>query len=180
MLRLSVDSIALAERAMETSAANCAAARLSRPIEPTVKLPARSLLRPTDPDTQLLGLGASHAPGDKVVYMRSSGPVPFGERGMVLAVQGTKCEVVFEREAFCGTGHFASLRSCRAAVLPAGALLNISRPLPHALRPGTVVNKEGKLIDAQGEVVDPGLSIKGLSAISNRYAVLSVESFHEA
>jgi hypothetical protein len=80
------------------------------------------------------GLSPSHAPGEHVVYIRSSGPVPFGERGVVVAVQGTKCEVLFEREGYCGTGHFAQLRSCRGAVLPNAALLNLSRPLPAAYR----------------------------------------------
>ena len=65
-----------------------------------------------------------HAPGEHVVYIRNSGPVPFGERGVVVAVQGTRCEVLFEREGYCGTGHFAQLRSCRGAVLPSAALLN--------------------------------------------------------
>lgn len=96
----------------------------------------------------------------------------------VLAVQGGKCEVVFEREFFCGTGHFASLSTCRAAVVSACALLNISRPLPHALRPGTSVAKDGTVIDAQGNVVEPEMSVKGLDSISNRYSVLAVESFH--
>mmetsp|Transcript_38699 Transcript_38699/g.93948 ORF Transcript_38699/g.93948 Transcript_38699/m.93948 type:complete len:166 (-) Transcript_38699:446-943(-) len=163
---------------MEASAANCAAARLAQQAEPVVELPVRSLLRPIDADMKLHGVGANHAPGDKVVYTRASGPVPFGERGIVLAVQGTKCEVIFERESFCSTGHFASLQTCRAAVVSANSLLNISRPLPHALRPGTIITKEGKMIDAQGEVIEPETSIKGLSTISNRYSVLTVETFH--
>ena len=35
---------------------------------------------------------------------------------------------MFEREAFCSTGYFARLRTHRAAVVAATALLNLSRP----------------------------------------------------
>ena len=38
------------------------------------------------------------------------------------------CQVLFEREGFCNTGRFAQLRTMRSAVLPAAALLNLSRP----------------------------------------------------
>lgn len=105
MLRLSVESIARAESAMEASAAHWVAGPLK---ELTVALPARSLLQPIDSATQILGMGGHHSPGDKVtckrvkpcsaswwpcchpafclrfqvVYIRSSGAVQFGERGI--------------------------------------------------------------------------------------------------
>ena len=132
MMRLSVDSVEIAQSAIETSAKETA----NTPPAPLVilRLPVRALLRPTDVGVQLAGLSTVHAPGEHVVYIRNSGPVPFGERGVVVAVQGTRCEVLFEREGYCGTGHFAQLRSCRGAVLPSAALLNLTRPLPAAYR----------------------------------------------
>jgi len=63
-----------------------------------------------------------------VLYVRGSGPVAFGERGIVLATQGARCEVIFEHEGFCSFGHFSHLATARAAVVPAAALLNLSRP----------------------------------------------------
>ena len=53
-----------------------------------------------------------------------------------------------------------------------------SERLAAAAWQGAALNKEGKLVDAQGDVVDAGLADKGLSIISNRYNVLAVETFH--
>ncbi|EOD26127.1 hypothetical protein EMIHUDRAFT_457414 [Emiliania huxleyi CCMP1516] len=87
-----------------------------------------SLLCPTEPRVSVAGVTAAHAPGEAVLYVRGSGPVPFGERGIVLATQGARCEVIFEHEGFCSFGHFSRLETSRAAVVPAAALLNLSRP----------------------------------------------------
>merc|ERR1711903_222302 len=106
----------------ERAKAMLAAAAGSPAADIRLELPPRSLLRPTDAKVTLAGISTSHAPGEHVTYIRSSGPVAFGERGIVVAVQGTRCEVLFEREGYCGTGHFAQLRSCRGAVLPSAAL----------------------------------------------------------
>jgi len=141
-----------------------------------VKLHPKALLRPTDTQTQLDGLGGMHSPGEGVVYIRSSGPVGFGARGIVLAVQADRCEVVFEKESFCGTGHFAQLRSCRAAILPSSSLLNLSRPLPYALR--SEISKKGSAADEQGAAEGRQQQQPlGLSVIANRYSVLA-EDFH--
>ncbi|EOD05450.1 5'-3' exoribonuclease [Emiliania huxleyi CCMP1516] len=86
------------------------------------------LLCPTEPRVSVAGVTAAHAPGEAVLYVRGSGPVPFGERGIVLATQGARCEVIFEHEGFCSFGHFSRLETSRAAVVPAAALLNLSRP----------------------------------------------------
>mmetsp|Transcript_29621 Transcript_29621/g.88655 ORF Transcript_29621/g.88655 Transcript_29621/m.88655 type:complete len:154 (+) Transcript_29621:3-464(+) len=93
-----------------------------------VELPATQLLCPTEPRVSVAGVTAAHAPGEAVLYVRGSGPVPFGERGIVLATQGARCEVIFEHEGFCSFGHFSRLETSRAAVVPAAALLNLSRP----------------------------------------------------
>ena len=135
MLRLSVDSVGLAEASIV--AASAAAAAAPPPPLVSLRVPPRALLRPTDAGVHLGGISTTHAPGEHVVYVRSSGTVPFGERGIVVAVQGTQCEVLFEREGYCGTGHFAQLHSCRGAVLPASALLNLTKPLPAAYRLST-------------------------------------------
>jgi hypothetical protein len=55
-----------------------------------VELPAASLLTPAEPLVSLGGLTAHHAPGEYVLYVRGAGPVPFGERGIVLATQGAR------------------------------------------------------------------------------------------
>ena len=75
---------------------------------------------PSDALVQLAGVVASHAPGEAVVYIRASGTMPFGERGIVLAVQGSRCEVLFEREGFCSKGRaMISLSSSPALRLDA-------------------------------------------------------------
>lgn len=63
MQRLSVESIARAEKAMQSSAAKWVAAASEKRME----LPARSLLRPIETETQLPGVRGNHSPGDKVV-----------------------------------------------------------------------------------------------------------------
>eukprot|EP00962_Isochrysis_galbana_P013874 scaffold3945_cov105-Isochrysis_galbana.AAC.20 len=55
-----------------------------------VELPAASLLTPAEPLISLGGLTAHHVPGEYVIYIRGAGPVPFGERGIVLATQGAR------------------------------------------------------------------------------------------
>ena len=44
--------------------------------------------------------------------------------------------MLFEKEGYCGTGHFAQLKTCRGAVLPSASLLNLTKPLPAAYRAG--------------------------------------------
>lgn len=132
MLRLSVESVAIAEQAVVAAAATAATTLPAADVRLT--LPPRALLRPTDARVVLAGVSNAHAPGEHVVYICSSGPVPFGERGIVVAVQGTRVEVLFEKEGYCGTGHFAQLGTCRGAVLPSAALLNLTKPLPAAYR----------------------------------------------
>ena len=129
MLRLSAESVELAEAALETAAEATKAVPKAAAVD--VLVPAKALLRPADAHETFAAVPSNHAPGDAVAHLRASGTAPFGERGIVLAVQGARCEVAWEREHFCGAGHFASLRTCRAAVVPAAALLNLSR-LPRA------------------------------------------------
>ena len=166
MLRLSVDSVELAQTAIEKASADAATTPPKDLV--TLKLPARAVLRPTDAGVHLGGLSTVHAPGEHVVHIRSSGPVPFGERGIVVAVQGTKVEVLFEREGYCGTGHFAQLRSCRGAVLPAAALLNLTRPLPaayrlsaagsHGARAAAAAGLKAPMVDSSSLSIGGGLS----------------------
>jgi len=91
-------------------------------------VPSTALLRPTEALVHVDRVEPSHAPGETVLHLRGAGPVPFGERGVVVAVQGARVEVMFEREGLCSRGHFAQLSTRRAAVLPASALLNLTRP----------------------------------------------------
>eukprot|EP00965_Chrysotila_dentata_P003983 129461-Pleurochrysis_carterae.AAC.3 len=175
MRRLAPDSIARIEELFADAAADAAAGRRRATWAPTpLALPAWYLLAPTDVNVQVGGVPAAHEPGEAVLYTRGSGPVPFGERGVVIAVQGARCEVIFEREGFCSTGHFARLKTHRAAVVPASALLNLSRPPRGAFSQDGAVPSAGcstHMPDPVRDLVN-GLPKHGASWSTNPFTVL--------